>query len=240
MSTDCTRFRAELEEALARPSGALLRLADTAHARGCDECRQELARELGLERLLARVPVPQVPPALARRVLAGLAGDRLAAESLVPEIDALANDVLANVELEQLLGSVPAPVVPAGLAGRVLVGLAPARTPALKPRSRRPRLWLAAAGLLAAAALWAWNARRPSRALPEVVQGSRLELDTDLETDEELLAYAVEHWELLHDEDLDVWLASLDPVDELLMEYSDDEGLFADGADEPAASGKGD
>ncbi|NOT30906.1 MAG: hypothetical protein HOP15_10710, partial [Planctomycetes bacterium] len=48
----------------------------------------------------------------------------------------------------------------------------------------------------------------------------------DLETDEELLAYTVERWELVHDEDLDVWLASLDPVDELLLEY--DESLLQD------------
>ena len=56
------------------------------------------------------------------------------------------------------------------------------------------------------------SGRRSSRA------GGALEL----EQDDELVAYALERWELLHDDDLDLWLASLDPDAQVLMEYSGD------------------
>jgi hypothetical protein len=229
MSPACARFRAELEEALARGRERLARLASDEHARACARCRALWTNELGLERVLARVPAPEAPPGLARRVLAGLAAER--------------HDPAAGLgagradELEELLASLPAPAAPAGLAGRVLAGLAPERAPR---RVRRPWLLPCAAGLLAGLTFWAWTLRRPEPARLELV----LEPvpDSELLADEELLAYAVERWELLHDEDLDVWLASLDPVDELLLEYElleydelllQDAGGWLEGSGEP-------
>lgn len=136
-------------------------------------------------------------------------------------------------ELEELLGELPAPRVPNGLAARVLAGLAPARE-ARRPRSvPRAWLWSAAAALFVALALWGWYGLRPAARRVELAQG----MGAELEADEELLAYAVERWELLQDEDLDLWLAGLDPVDELLIEYAADEAWLDDGPHGTEAQG---
>jgi hypothetical protein len=227
MSASCAPFRAELERALAGPGGALARMTEDAHVHSCPGCRAELARELGLERLLERVPAPEIPPELAQRVLVALAGERgegrlsgLTTRSTFPTAGALGAD-----DLDVLLERVPAPNVPAGLAQRVLRGVEPARA----RRSRRSgALVLAAAAVLILVTLWAWTVGRDAgarRGLPS---------DAELELDEELLAYAVERWELLHDEDLDVWLASVDPLDELLMGYAEGEAWL-----EPLLGGSG-
>jgi len=202
MSSACESFRVELERASAGGGRALARLVAESHPRQCAACRAALAREQALERMLDAVPAPEAPPALARRVLAALAHERLAAPALEER------------ELDELLESVPAPRVPPDLPARVLAGLAPARG----ARRRRPRwAWLVAAGLLVAASLWAVRSRAPEPARSPLVDAE------DLEGDEELLAYACERWEELHDEDLDVWLASLDPLDELLLEYAEED-----------------
>lgn len=243
MSAACTRFRAELEQALAGAPAGLARLARHPHALECGACRRELARERDLDRLLDAVPVP-VPPALARRVLAGLADQREGRPGVAEFVPEHGAEGAGDDELAQLLAALPVPAVPAGLSARVLQGLAPVRNPRAPRRSARVRLWLAAAGLLVAAALWAWTRRRPILEPAVVVEQTPAELPVDLEADEELLAYAVERWELLHDEDLDVWLASLDPADEILMEVAQDEGWFLDGvrtgeSDDGAGSGPG-
>lgn len=230
MSTSCAEFRSLLEEVQAGGQDARALLGDDAHARTCNACRAELARELALDRLLAGLPAPATPAALAHGVLAALAAERArptpAAEASA--VDSLAADL---GEFEELLGELPAPRIPGGLSERVLAGVAHAR-PA---RPRRRFGWLlAVAASLAAVALWSWNASRGDEARLEVAQGEPL----DLEQDSDLLAYAVEHWELLHDEDLDVWLASLDPLDELLLEYAGDETWPEDG--ETSASPEGD
>jgi hypothetical protein len=202
MSTGCAEFRNALEAALAGPELRRAALAQDPHLAACASCRAELAREQRLERALAAVPAVAVPPALARRLLARLAPERGAA---------------TGDELDELLARVPPPRVPAGLAGTVLANLAPERA--------RPHRggWSSQAWLLAAAAGlvlgWLLLVRR---AAPEEIRPEEL-ARAALEADEELLAYALERWELLHDEDLDLWLASLDPVDELLMEVAGEE-----------------
>jgi hypothetical protein len=215
----CAPFRVELERALAGAPGALARLARHEHARACAACRAELSRDL--DGLLERLPAPAAPPALAREVLARLADERApaVARAVSP------SDGLDPGDLESLLGQVPAPRVPAGLAARVLEGLAPERA---EPRRRLARRgWLASAAAVAASlALWGWSVLRSPARNVELAQGT----GADLEADEELLIYAVERWELLQDEDLDLWLASLDPVDELLIEYADGEPWLDDGS----------
>jgi hypothetical protein len=216
----CAPFRAELERALAGPGGALARLASDAHARGCAACRAELGRERALDGLLERLPAPPVPGALAQRVLARLAGQHASGSGLTAR-----SDGTEDGELEELLEQLPAPRVPSHLAARVLEGLAPARR-APRPRSSvRAWFWCAAAALFVALTLWGWSGRRQAPRI-ELAQGKGAEL----EADEELLAYAVERWELLQDEDLDLWLAGLDPVDELLIEYAADEAWLDDGS----------
>ncbi len=236
MSTACERFRVALEHALAGGPERLTSLGCDEHAQACAVCRAELARERGLERLLARVPVPEAPAELSRRVLAGLAAARRApGTEPVPTDEPGAPE--ERDELDELLANVPAPLAPPGLASRVLAALASARA-ARPARVSRRASWLVAAGLLAAAALWAWWQRPDPATPPALVHESERGPELDLESDEELLAYAVEHWELLHDADLDVWLASLDPLDELLLEYDEllleDAERWLDGAAEPA------
>lgn len=208
MKTACTRFRSELERSVGGPRAAWERIAQDEHARACVACRAELAREMNLERLLGHDPEPLVPAGLSGRVLAALASQRTGHAS--SEEGHVHQDTDG---LDELLERVPAPHVPADLAERVLRGVAPERRPPLP----RVSVWLAvAAVVLAGLALWSWSAFR--------TQEKELELAaSELEADPELLAYAVEQWELLNDADLDVWLASLDPLDELLLEYADGE-----------------
>lgn len=210
MSTGCAEFRIALEAALAGPARRRAALAADPHLASCASCRAELAREERLERALSAVPEVPAPPALARRLLARLAPERAAGGGALDEPD----------ELDELLARVPPPRVPPGLAGTVLAGLAPERA---RPR-RRLGSRLGPAWLLAMAASlvlgWLLFARRgaPEELRPELARAA-----LPLEADEELLTYALERWELLHDEDLDLWLASLDPVDELLMEVAGEE-----------------
>jgi len=214
----CAPFRAELERALAGSADALARLASHEHARTCTACRAEVTRERALDSLLVRLSASEVPSALARRVLARLASERGAAAGPVAG-RAGADDG----DLDEVLGGLPAPRVPSGLAARILQGVAPARE-ARRPGSVRTWLFYAAAVLLVALTLWSRAGLRPASPGVELAQGA------ELEADEELLAYAVERWELLDDGDLDLWLASLDPVDELLIEFADEASWFEDGS----------
>jgi hypothetical protein len=218
MSTGCGPFRLQLDEALAGPRAAFERLAAHPHLGPCAPCRAEYERERRLESLLDRALPLVAPPALARAVLDALARASTGGES--------AGEAAAS-ELDDLLERLPSPRTPAGLARRVLVRVAEEHAP---PRRRRaPRLWLVAAVLLAAVTLGWWLA--PSRSEAEL----ELARNENLESDEELVAYAVENWELLNDEDLDVWLAGLDPLDELLIEMVDEEWLEEAGPAQPAA-----
>jgi hypothetical protein len=219
----CAPFRVELERALAGSRGALARLGQHEHARACAACRAELRRERGLEVVLERLPESEIPPALARRVLARLAGEHGTGCAGLPE-----HGVLEDGELDELLVRLPTPRAPAGLTARVLQGVAEARELRRVKSVRRSWWWSVAAGLLVGLGFWGWSVFRPAAPRVDLALGTGAEL----EADEELLTYAVERWELLQDEDLDLWLASLDPVDELLIEYAADETWLDDGAHE--------
>jgi len=212
MSTGCAEFRIALEAALAGPARRRETLAADPHLASCASCRAELAREQRLERALAALPEVPAPPALARRLLARLAPERATGGG---ELD----------ELDELLARVPQPRVPPGLAGTVLAGLAPERARAHRRGWSGRGGWSSQAWLLAAAAglVLGWLLLVRRAAPDEIRQEELARAALALEADEELLAYALERWELLHDEDLDLWLASLDPVDELLMEVAGEE-----------------
>ncbi|MEQ1894595.1 MAG: hypothetical protein ABL998_18800 [Planctomycetota bacterium] len=220
----CEAFLAELTEALAGAGGRLETLAHEPHLRACAACARHLRTERALERLLTRVPAPEVPAGLAERVRAGLTG-----ASTVPPAVPLTYQQ-PEPELDTLLARAGAVDVPPGLAQGVLRGLAPERA-----RLRRPGriLALAAAVLLLSLGGWAWWTARerfgPRAPGPIVVQEfDPLDIplppdDLLLEDDAELVAYALEHWELLNDAEFEVWLASLDPLEQLLIENADDE-----------------
>ena len=150
--------------------------------------------EEALEELLATLPEPRLPAALARRVLRRLrtareaAGDPLDQLLELPPASpgpvGLAEHVLAGLaeerargrgadRLDRLLESVPEPAAPAGLAERVLEGLAEHRPLRLRPLARAPRgpsvpwLRIAAAVLALAGAGWlAWSRLGPRSPAP--------------------------------------------------------------------------
>jgi hypothetical protein len=183
MSSACDEFRTRLADALAGVLSASPRLEELAwheHLLGCGACRELLEAEEALEVLLASLPDPQLPPALASRVLARLADERAArgdpldalleldrADAAPPD---LAGDVLAalrphrraareQVALDELLGRVPEPAVPEGLADRLLMKLEPHRMRARPRLLTRPIvrvLTAVAAALLIALGYLAW------------------------------------------------------------------------------------
>ncbi|HUR29381.1 MAG TPA: hypothetical protein VM509_14425 [Planctomycetota bacterium] len=151
MNPDCHDFRLRLAEALRLPSatiggelaapalGAALGLGWHAHVIHCGECRELLAEEEALDELLRSLPVPQLPRALAERVLSRLDAVRrgvdldqlLDLELAAPAPANLARGVIervhAEARLDRLLDRVPAAKAPAGLEQRVLAKLSLAR-----------------------------------------------------------------------------------------------------------------
>jgi len=229
MSTwSCTGFRSALEHALRGAKGKrTAELAWHEHLLGCSECQELLQSEEALEELLASLPEPRLPDDLTRRVLLRLERERTAGARLDDLLDSsplpaapagLGERVLSSLRaerqeqrLDDLLDRAPAPKVPAALASSVLAGLEAERHEAPRTtlrllRGRRPWVSLAAAAAVVVAVgaglLW-----RGDGAEGVVV-------------DEAILANleVLENWDALMSDDLDLYLASLDPVDWTLLE----------------------
>jgi hypothetical protein len=134
------------------------------------------------------------------------------AATVLASLAPLRAEALREQALDDLLDAVVV-AAPAGTAQRVLAGLAPVR--ARERRATVVKRTLIGVAVAAAAVLlvWRWSARSEPerRAPPELVDAP---VEPALEDDQELLAYALEHWDLLTDDDVDLWLASLDPVDQ--------------------------
>lgn len=195
--------------------------------------------ERELERLLDAAGEVDVPPGLVEGVQRSLAASR------------------ADLRLERLLERVPPPGVPAGLAGRVLERLAerraaaPGVTRVLRPVRRAPRrfrtLFVAATAAAVALALGLFvRARRLDGPASGPVAGTGPSSTEEiarapgaLAADDELLLAldALENWELLTSEDLDLLLAGLDTSEELLLELETAEPEGAPSSDAPDASG---
>jgi hypothetical protein len=171
MSRECTSFRTTLEaELLGRHvQERLTGLSWHEHLLSCDDCRGLLEREEALEMLLASLPEPRLPEALARRVIRRLREDRshdrrldvlLGLDAEVRAPGTLAADVLARLASErgraQSIGEIPseravdrlddlleldrAVEVPDGLARHVLARLVDERRTAEAPRVTIPIL----------------------------------------------------------------------------------------------------
>jgi hypothetical protein len=242
----CREFRERLGAAL---EGTLVGapLAWHEHLVACEACRALFEAEEALDELLACLPEPELPVALARRILRRLETDRALDRALdqvvradVEVPDGLAARVLAGLQtrpsLDELLERQPEPEVPAGLSARVLVGLADELIPRpiLRPAfGRMRRVAAAAATVLIVAAVWRLL---PGRETPldstggtEPVRvathestdsGNPTELTPAEIPDPELLAAldVLEDWELLVPTDVDLLLGSLDESDaELLL-----------------------
>jgi len=254
----CREFRDHLELALRglpQPE-RLTPLSWDQHLLGCQACRELLDAEQALEMLLASLPEPALPPELVSRLLERLKRERstrpvraLDLDDLLdgapaPELpSALAARILEGVgperriareeaQLDRLLDSLPEPTAPSQLSARLLAGLRPERQPAPFSLLRNTRLWvpLAAAGVLAA--LWFSRSWRGTEAVPE--QPVEIEIADTLELNDEMAeAFDVlENWDHLQGSDLDLLLASIDEVDELLIEASEWELEVEDVTDE--------
>jgi hypothetical protein len=132
--------------------------------------------------------------------------------------------------LEALLDRWPEPEVPAGLAERVLAATAAERARGARGRARpgpgrRAASWaLACAALLAlavAAGLWREGGAEQAEPAAELARGPAAPAPAELLAHLELL----EDWELLVTDDLDLLLAALDEMDEVLL------GIDAEAAD---------
>jgi predicted anti-sigma-YlaC factor YlaD len=247
VSHECLGFRAALEaELLGRPSQERLSgLAWHGHLLSCADCRELLEREEALETLLASLPEPRLPSALAQRVLVRLREDRAAEVRLerLLDLDAdlraprgLAAGVLAGLarerfasgsdrneaRLDEILDLDRDVRVPPGLAGRVLAGLSRerslGRSPA-RPTLLRRRAWLLA---VAAGLLLAFLGRLYwLRARPDFHRTIEPIVQVEPAPDPEMLAAldVLEEWDLLMQDDVDVLLSTLGPADLALLDY---------------------
>lgn len=254
----CREFRLRLEAALVGElQGAPV--AWHAHLATCAECRAVFEAEEALDALLACLPHPELPVALAQRVLRRLERETVLESKLDAALDqaltgegppvGLAGRVLAGVRanreqdndeaaLDGVLGRLPEPEVPVGLASRVLAGLElepagglplePAGSPVRRAAVVHPffRFGLAAAATVLAAFIGyrlVDGAPDPVRT-PIVEHGGESERGgaelATVQPDPELLASLelLEEWEFLVTEDVDVVLGSLDESEaELLL-----------------------
>jgi len=221
----CQDFRELLERALCKPAAQLEPLAWHEHLGVCPECRSLLEEEEALEHVLASLPAPTLPEALAERVLA-----RLRSEHAPRDLDSLLDldqfegpeglteRVLDELELDRLLARVPEPEVPAGLSARVLVGLGPERQAPVARVIPLRRLAPVAAALVALLAFFALRGK-------DEIEPPVAVVPVEERPSEELLAVL----DLLGDESL--WIddpddaseidiaLSFDESDELLLEY---------------------
>jgi len=196
----CDSFRALVAEALSSTTTHFhAELEWHHHLVECGECREFLAAEQRLEELLASVPEPALPGELAARVRS----------ALLP-VRRRWNEERA---LDRLLEAVPDVESPADLSARVLSGLAVERrrpAPVRQHRRHVRQLVALAASLLLILGLGWVLLSRPTSAPQDDVAANP--------DDAELLVYALENWDLLMGEDVDSFLASLDPIEAAIFE----------------------
>jgi hypothetical protein len=155
----CSDFRSRLAKLLAGGEAAAPRANDATfgglawheHLLGCADCRALIEAEQALEELLSQLPQPQLPPELARRLLARLephrndpvVPERLLdslldrtrevsvpfelAERMLERLNAARELQLDETRLDRVLNRLPKPQPPEDLAERTLTRLALAR-----------------------------------------------------------------------------------------------------------------
>lgn len=177
-----------------------------------------------LDHLLERVPVPRAPAALSKRLLL-----RLAPKRALPQPRKVASLAASGSRWHQrTLVRLAAAVVIAGGAGWCL-------WQALSPKPARSDV----DNFVDATKDTPPNNTAPDRSAQSVVPNATpdsLAPKTMRTADDELLARLdlLESWDLLSDDDLDVLLSSLDPVDEVLLEYKSDAGGSSSDAAAPS------
>ena len=186
-----------------------------------------------LDALLDGAPDPVMPADLASRVLRGVAPVR--------------QEQFRDAELDRLLENLPTPVAPANLSRELLAALRIERPVQRLTLLRSPRLWvpLAAAGVLAA--VWlsqSWKKDEPSPTKDNEIDSQMVDVIDPIDgpidwlNDEMVDAFEVlENWEHLQGSDLDLLLASIDEIDELLIETSEWDSELASEEDSDESAG---
>ncbi len=215
MRLSCDELRARFERALGEKRAVSADPACREHVLSCPSCLELVSREEALEDVLDSLEEPIPPVQLAARVLAALAPAR--------------TNVAADGEraLDELLERWRAPAVPARLPRRIQQRLAAERPPAPSRRRALPVLACAVLALVLLLAVRGWRGHSPADTRVHVA-GTPSAPDSDApESDAygELVGYALENWELLTSEDLDLLLGGLDPVDEVLLEFALDDAF---------------
>jgi hypothetical protein len=168
-----------------------------------------------LDHLLERVPAPQAPAALSQRLLL-----RLAAKRAVPQARKVASLAASGSRWHQrTLVRLAAAVMIAGGAGWCLWQV-------LSPKPARSDADNFVDGTKDTPPGNTAQDRSAQSVAPPNGTPDSLAPKTMRTADDELLARLdlLESWDLLSDDDLDVLLSSLDPVDEVLLEYKSDAG----------------
>ncbi len=233
MRSDCKDFRAALEaELLGRPSQEkLVGLSWHAHLLSCGDCRDLLEKEEALEALLASLPEPRLPEALARRVLVRLRADRAVEIRL---------DSLLDLDRRLVPDRGDPARAPEGLAADILARLAPERA-AQVARTADARLEalleldreIEVPDGLSSRLLRRLDVHRraPVSSLSSRLRRSwlyaaaagrgELAVQGERPPDPQMLAAldVLEQWDLLMQDDVDVLLSTMGPADEALLDY---------------------
>lgn len=170
-----------------------------------------------------------VPRDLARRTLDRLASQRAAAFST-----STVRDAGGDARLDALLDRAAPVVIPRALGRHVLDGLSRHRT--ATPRRaftlvRSSWAYAAAALLVASLLVWVFLRQGEPAVKPQLVNGTNPRTgvgtnDAEVATapDAQMLAAldVLENWDLLMVNDVDVLLSTIEPADEVLLDYQDE------------------
>jgi len=148
-------------------------------------------------------------------------------EALAADTKRALAEARAEARLDRLLERVPAPAVPAGLSARMLAGLAHERRARPRTTGRRLGVLLVAAAIVFAVGVF-FTLRRDGEPREHTTELART-------PDHELLYAldALENWELLTSEDVDLLLVGLDVADITLLELAAEEEEPTDGSGAP-------
>jgi hypothetical protein len=211
----------------------------------------DAASEARLDALLERADALVIPSDLAHRTLAALESARAApAGSAAFEAESqLVSFTIEEGRLDALLARAGHVAVPEDLAAHTLSRLAPARRPLVRSRPKfvAPTwVYAAAAVLVAALLVWAMWPKHSKPTVPEMAtetpqraggdagsndatpsskrDASRADDHVARAPDPKMLEAwdVLENWDLLTKNEVDVILSTVQPADELLLEFQDE------------------
>ncbi|MFT5287454.1 MAG: hypothetical protein ACI8TQ_003640 [Planctomycetota bacterium] len=175
-----------------------------------------------LDAVLEGAPDPVMPANLSERILRGVESARN---------EQLASSQKADDQLDALLNLVSSPKAPTNLSASVLDAVDAERWAGAENGNRvssfqllkGARVWVPVAAAVLVAILWFTNSIGELKDIPRVEELNHTQVASATELNDEMIdAFEVlENWEHLNGDDLDLLLASIDELDELLIETSE-------------------